>query len=130
MFAHKLAVKTSSGDYGYPDALTTKDTAGTSRTHGGRVFAETEAGAGSALYGVWAFEANNTDSNFGIQVGTETTAPASQDYHIETLIAHGVASGKLYYGACQVAERKTSRCRLSGCLETLVAEHITIREIT
>jgi hypothetical protein len=38
-------------------------------------------------------------STWGIAVGTGTTAPAVNDYKMETQIAHGVASGMLYYGS-------------------------------
>ena len=133
VFAHKLAVRTSSGDYGVADALTTKDTGGTNRTHGGGVFSYSNASTSTSIYGLWSFEANNTDSNFGIQVGSGTTAPASQDYHIETLIAHGVSSGQLYYGACQVAGAIVAGANVDMSIVRLFGNSsggaITIREI-
>jgi hypothetical protein len=41
-------------------------------------------------------------TTYGILVGTGTTAPASTDYVMQTLIAHGIASGNLQYQATAV----------------------------
>jgi hypothetical protein len=133
VFAHKLAVRTSLGDYGWADALTTKDTSGTNRTHGGGVFSQTTTTGGAVTYGLWAFEANNTDSTFGIQVGTGTNAPASQDYTIQTLIAHGVGANQLYYGACQVSGAIVAGANVDMSIVRLFGNSsggaVTIREI-
>ncbi len=40
-----------------------------------------------------------TDDDYGILVGTGTTAETSTDYQIETKIAHGTGSGQLQYAA-------------------------------
>jgi hypothetical protein len=133
VFAHKLAVRTSLGDYGWADALTTKDTSGTNRTHGGGVFSQTTTTGGAVTYGLWAFEANNTDSTFGIQVGAGSNAPASQDYTIQTLIAHGVGANQLYYGACQVSGAIVAGANVDMSIVRLLGNSsggaVTIREI-
>ena len=43
--------------------------------------------------------AGDNDSNFGLVVGTGTTAPTNTDYALATQIAHGVGAGQLDYGA-------------------------------
>jgi hypothetical protein len=133
VFAHKLAVRTSLGDYGWADALTTKDTSGINRTHGGGVFSQTTTTGGAVTYGLWAFEANNTDSTFGIQVGAGSNAPASQDYTIQTLIVHGVGANQLYYGACQVSGAIVAGANVDMSIVRLFGNSsggaVTIREI-
>ena len=44
------------------------------------------------------FESPVGNTNYGITVGTGTTAPTNIDYVMETLIAHGVGAGQLSYG--------------------------------
>lgn len=46
--------------------------------------------------------AGATATTYGILVGTGTTAVDRDDYALDTLIAHGVGAGQLYYQACTV----------------------------
>jgi hypothetical protein len=48
-------------------------------------------------------EAPEGDDSFGIQVGTGTGAVAIGQYALQAKVAHGTASGQLYYGATSVA---------------------------
>jgi len=47
-------------------------------------------------------EAADGDSAYGIAVGSGTTSPTVSDHALESQISHGVASGQLQYGACEL----------------------------
>jgi hypothetical protein len=49
----------------------------------------------------WIFASNAGvgDTSFGTVVGSGTTAPAIDDYKLESIIAHGVGAGQLQYSA-------------------------------
>lgn len=53
-----------------------------------------------------AAPANNDD--YGLMVGSGTTAEAATDYALATLIAHGTGSGQLQYGATSVSDGAVS----------------------
>jgi hypothetical protein len=47
-------------------------------------------------------------TNFGIVVGTGSTAEANDDYALDTQINHGTGTGELQYGICSVLEPAVS----------------------
>ena len=89
-FAHRIAQAI--------DNVTMLDTAGTPRV---MTWTNTTSGGG-LMYNNHALEAPSADNTYGIQAGTGTTAPASDDNSMETLIAHGSAAGQLQYQATSV----------------------------
>jgi hypothetical protein len=78
-----------------PDGVTVKDTDGNNRA-----WSYTSS---QYVANTLAVEAPSTDDSYGILVGTGTTAPALDDYQLETKTAHGSGSGQLQYGATSVA---------------------------
>ena len=72
-----------------------KDTGGVSRT----------VQVGSTFYVVnyMAVEAVATTQTYGVMVGTGTNAPATDDYTLQTQIAHGSGAGQMQYGACSMS---------------------------
>lgn len=73
-------------------AISIKDLGGASRTIQGQI-------ASPLLWQfMCVFDADNSAA-YGIQVGTGITTPTNADYVMATLIAHGVGSGQLDYGA-------------------------------
>lgn len=52
-------------------------------------------------------DAASTNTNYGVIVGTGTTAPTISDYSVETKIAHGTSSGQLQYSATSVGAPTT-----------------------
>ena len=44
----------------------------------------------------------SNDDNYGIQIGTGTTAPAITDYRLTSLIPNGISAGQMQYGAVNV----------------------------
>jgi hypothetical protein len=65
-----------------------------------RLFYDTASAMASNWYP--AVNAPTTNTTYGILVGTGVTAPTTLDYTMQTLIAHGVASGNLQYQATSV----------------------------
>jgi len=45
---------------------------------------------------------SSNDDNFGIQIGTGTTAPAITDYRLTQLILNGTSAGQMQYGVVTV----------------------------
>jgi hypothetical protein len=114
-FGHSYNV---GGDY-----VTIKDTGGTNRS--------TPTNQYLRVYG--ALEATGGDANYGILVGTGTTAVTTADYAVETQIAHGTGSGQLNHGATVVGGAVDAG---SGCTMTISRQFgnasggsITIREL-
>ena len=78
-------------------------------------------------------EAPGNEAIYGIVVGTGTTAVTTDDYAVETPIAHGSGSGQLNYGATVVGGAVSAG---SGCTLTISRQFgnasgdtITIREL-
>ena len=79
-----------------PDSVGIKDTGGSNRTFAFNI--------GQYVTRILSCEAGAGDVNYGIVVGTGTNAPASDDYDLQTKIAHGSSAGQLQYGATTVAQ--------------------------
>jgi len=47
----------------------------------------------------WCVNAASADANYGVMVGSGTTAVTVSDYALATKIAHGTGTGQLQYGA-------------------------------
>jgi len=45
---------------------------------------------------------SSNDNNYGIQIGTGTTAPAITDYRLTQIILNGTSAGQMQYGAVSV----------------------------
>ncbi|GAH27562.1 unnamed protein product, partial [marine sediment metagenome] len=73
------------------------------------------------------------DDTFGIIVGTGTTAPDIDDYHIETIIPTGGAAGQLNYGAvtygAPASDATTSQFTITRDFANATANPITVNEI-
>lgn len=104
----------------FVDTVSMKDTGNTSRAiTGGAYDFQCNTGAGSA--------------SAGIVVGIGTNAVANTDYALQTLIAHGVGSGQLSYGAmsetaAQVVSSNVDYS-LARTFQNLSGATITINEI-
>ena len=113
------------------DAVSIVDTGGTARS----INTYTFFGSGNSrnCYGLYSWEAPATITTYGILAGTGTTAPAANDNAMETLIAHGVGAGQLYYGGTGTAGTVVSgsNCDLtiSRLLGNTSGGTITIREV-
>jgi len=74
-----------------------------------------------------------TNDNFGIQVGTGSTAVTINDYKLETQIPHGSTSGKLQYGIMQYGipafTSTTGTLRFTRVFTNASGGTITVNEI-
>jgi len=77
---------------GAADSVTIKDTGGTNRSVTGSVYVSQYMAA----------EAVAAVTTYGILVGTGTTAPATADYAMQTLITNGIGGGQLAYNPTSV----------------------------
>ena len=107
------------------DQVSTLDTSNTSRlTPGSNVNNST----------VCCVEAPANTSLYGIQIGTGTTAPATTDYAVQTIIAHGVGASKMQWGACGVSTAAVVGANVDLTITRAFVNSsggaITIREIT
>lgn len=88
-------------------------------------------GAGNTTY--FLTTASATETTYGLQVGTGTSATTIGDYKLETLIAHGTSSGQLQYGASTVADvsstTNTTSLILTRVFSNATAGSITVNEI-
>jgi len=86
-----------------------------------------------AQNGNFGFAAPSTNTNYGILVGTGTTAVACSDYKMQTLIANGSASGQLNYSATVVigATNAGTTCSLAvtRAVSNASGADVTIQEI-
>jgi hypothetical protein len=80
-----------------------------------------------------AMGAPATNTNYGILVGSGSTAVACSDYKIQTLIAHGSGSGQLNYSATVVvgATNAGTTCSLAitRAFSNAYSSDVTINEI-
>ena len=65
------------------------------------VFTDGSTGYTGHGYTMQAADSSN-DDNYGIQIGTGTTAPAITDYRLTSLIPNGTSAGQMQYGAVTV----------------------------
>ena len=74
-----------------------------------------------------------TNDNYGIQVGTGSTAVTINDYKLETQIPHGSTSGKLQYGIMQYGipafTSTTGTLRFTRVFTNASGGTITVNEI-
>lgn len=63
-----------------------------------RVFPQ-GSGLTEGLVNIFSLMAASENDSYGIVVGTGTTSPATDDYSLETQIAHGTGAGELVHGA-------------------------------
>lgn len=74
-----------------------------------------------------------SNSSYGVQVGTGTTAVTINDYKIETLIAHGTSTGQLQYSAGTITapsvDATTTTLRLSRVFTNGSGATITVNEV-
>ena len=77
--------------------------------------------------------ADSGDDAKGIQLGSGTTAPAIDNYKLETKIEHGATAGKLSYGTCDISEPATfgnsRQFSVSRTFTNNTASSITINEV-
>ena len=80
-----------------------------------------------------AVNAATSNSNYGIQVGTGSTAPAISNYALQTKIAHGTGVGQLQYAACTVgspsATSTQATFKITRVFTNGTANPITVEEI-
>jgi hypothetical protein len=81
----------------------------------------------------WLANAPANNTNFGVLVGTGTTAPAIDDYAMETLIAHGTGPGQMQYSAvtfgAPTEDGSTSHFTVTRDFANNSGGSITVREI-
>ena len=77
--------------------------------------------------------ADSGDDMFGIQLGSGATAPAIDDYKLETKIEHGTDPTQLSYGTCDISEPATfgnsRQFSVSRTFTNNTVSSITINEV-
>lgn len=117
-----------------PDYITITDTGNAARTasSSGWSASNSSVDPGNTI-NIFAAEAPATNTNYGILVGTGVTAPATTDYAMETLVAHGSSAGTLQYQATSVGDAGVVGANVDVVLARVLVNgsggSITLREI-
>ena len=86
-----------------------------------------------AYEGIFDCAAAAADQTKGIMVGTGTTAPTIDDYHLETRIIHGSGAGQLQYGGVAfglpASDPTTSQFTITRNFANASGASITVNEI-
>lgn len=81
----------------------------------------------------WALEAPVSNTNYGVLIGTGTTAPATADYGMETLIAEGAGAGQMNYAATSVLAAGVSGANMEMEMTRAIVNNsggsITVKEV-
>ncbi len=95
------------------DAVSIQDTSNDAQS----VYAYNTTVPQTQLPSMWFnLEAPSANSNYGIQIGTGVNAPATTDYALQTLIAHGVGAGQLQWNACGVGGAAIAGANVDMCI--------------
>jgi hypothetical protein len=80
-----------------------------------------------------ALNAPTTNTSYGILVGTGTTAPATLDYKMQTLTAHGSGANQMLYGATSVGGAGVNGANVDTVISRIVVNgsggSITLKEV-
>ena len=112
------SIKAFAGFLGNVIAYTPIDTGGTSR---------------SGYNSLGTYDAGSTNANYGIFIGSGTTAESINDYKLATKIGHGTTAGTMFYNACTVSAASATATdvtfRVTRTFTNQSGGTITVKEI-